>query len=415
MVDTVIERWRIISSLALIILFVMMSPVVFSSFDIVLLALIVLTVLGVFASFVGHWFDAGVSIFIFGILLIVRLLFSTVPSQIVLLRTFSILAFLFLNIVLLIGPWTHFVKRLMPVYKHRRHLGVITFFLAWIHSSLALNVYFGGSLATAFQSPFTFLGFTNFFIMLLLALTSWDSIQKGVSFFWWSIIHGISLIVYLLVAAWFLLNISVPLWESIFIVLIAVYWILISPWALPKRLFRVVDGWKQLHVLIYVAYASLIAHVWSGVSSQMSWSISVLFWGFPFIVFASHSYGWYLALKSWYSLLDSSESVIIRDGRKYYYLDDISNFQEGKGYCRTVHDVPLAVFKTEGKVIAMSNKCPHQGGPLCEGRVENGFVVCPWHGRKFGVHDGKAPNELYEGVKYYHVVERAGKVYVRME
>ena len=256
--------------------------------------------------------------------MISKVSFSETVPALVLLRTFSILSFLFLSVVLLIGPWSHIMKSVMPLYKHRRHLGVITFFLGWIHSGLAINIYFGGSLTTAFQSPFTFLGFITLFIMLLLALTSWDRVQNSISFFWWSVIHGVSFLVYLSWVVWFLLSVDgIPLWESIFIMLICLYWILVSPWALPKLLFSTVDGWKQLHILIYVAYASLIAHVWSGVGSVMYWSVAIIFWFFPIVVLASHSYGWYVSFKSWYSSLEVSESVIIRDGVKYYYLGDV--------------------------------------------------------------------------------------------
>jgi hypothetical protein len=29
---------------------------------------------------------------------------------------------------------------------------------------------------------------------------------------------------------------------------------------------------------------------------------------------------------------------------------------------------------------ALENRCPHQGGPLGEGSIENGWLRCPWHG-----------------------------------
>ena len=43
----------------------------------------------------------------------------------------------------------------------------------------------------------------------------------------------------------------------------------------------------------------------------------------------------------------------------------------------------LALVKTGGCFHAMDDRCPHAGGPLGEGFVENGTVRCPWHERHF--------------------------------
>ena len=40
----------------------------------------------------------------------------------------------------------------------------------------------------------------------------------------------------------------------------------------------------------------------------------------------------------------------------------------------------LCVAKLNGKIFALDNECPHDGGPLGEGELEDGKVVCPWHG-----------------------------------
>ena len=38
----------------------------------------------------------------------------------------------------------------------------------------------------------------------------------------------------------------------------------------------------------------------------------------------------------------------------------------------------------EGKYAALATyACPHQGGPLGEGSIENGWLRCPWHGWDF--------------------------------
>jgi nitrite reductase/ring-hydroxylating ferredoxin subunit len=48
----------------------------------------------------------------------------------------------------------------------------------------------------------------------------------------------------------------------------------------------------------------------------------------------------------------------------------------------------VLLTRVSGTVCAMENTCAHAGGPLNEGTVEDGEVVCPWHGSRFRLSDG---------------------------
>ncbi len=65
----------------------------------------------------------------------------------------------------------------------------------------------------------------------------------------------------------------------------------------------------------------------------------------------------------------------------------------------------IGVFNVGGEFFALRNRCPHQGGPLCLGRL-GGFVTattpgeyeysregeilqCPWHGWEFDIRSGE--------------------------
>lgn len=41
------------------------------------------------------------------------------------------------------------------------------------------------------------------------------------------------------------------------------------------------------------------------------------------------------------------------------------------------------------RVYALGETCPHLGGPLAEGEVRDGGIVCPWHGSRFALEDGR--------------------------
>lgn len=72
----------------------------------------------------------------------------------------------------------------------------------------------------------------------------------------------------------------------------------------------------------------------------------------------------------------------------------------------------IGVFKLDGRILAYENRCVHQGGPVCTGRVvgryeevidEGGYsrgerlsecdvrLVCPWHGWEFDLRTGHHP------------------------
>ncbi len=50
----------------------------------------------------------------------------------------------------------------------------------------------------------------------------------------------------------------------------------------------------------------------------------------------------------------------------------------------------FAVVKVEGIVYVLDGKCTHQGGPLGEGSIDNGELICPWHAGAFDYKTGKA-------------------------
>ncbi len=50
--------------------------------------------------------------------------------------------------------------------------------------------------------------------------------------------------------------------------------------------------------------------------------------------------------------------------------------------------LPVLVTRLQGRLQAMADVCTHAGGPLHEGRLEDGVVTCPWHGSRFRTADG---------------------------
>jgi len=61
---------------------------------------------------------------------------------------------------------------------------------------------------------------------------------------------------------------------------------------------------------------------------------------------------------------------------------------------------------------ALDNACPHQGGPLGEGSIENGWLRCPWHGYDYDPVTGQPPPGFTDAPEAFPVEVRTDGVYV---
>jgi len=66
-----------------------------------------------------------------------------------------------------------------------------------------------------------------------------------------------------------------------------------------------------------------------------------------------------------------------------------SDLREGARLRAEAQGVRIVLVKQDGRIYAVGEICGHLGGPLAEGRVENGAIVCPWHGSRFALEDGR--------------------------
>ena len=80
----------------------------------------------------------------------------------------------------------------------------------------------------------------------------------------------------------------------------------------------------------------------------------------------------------------------------------------------TVDGRSIALTRCGGRLGALDNHCPHQGGPLGEGSIEKGLLRCPWHGYDYDPLTGRAPGDFADKVTSYDVEERDDGVYVRL-
>ena len=63
----------------------------------------------------------------------------------------------------------------------------------------------------------------------------------------------------------------------------------------------------------------------------------------------------------------------------------------------------ICVANVGGTISAMDNVCLHRGGPLGQGLVEGGKIVCPWHGWQWDPKTGEAGHNPAARVAVYPV------------
>ncbi|MEO8428227.1 MAG: non-heme iron oxygenase ferredoxin subunit [Verrucomicrobiota bacterium] len=100
---------------------------------------------------------------------------------------------------------------------------------------------------------------------------------------------------------------------------------------------------------------------------------------------------------------------------KLVKITETKDLTDGKAAAFDVEGQRIAVFNVGGTFYAIEDTCPHEGGPLSEGQVDGGKVICPWHDAAFDLKTGEvlAP-PAFEGVKSYKVVVEGNDVKIEL-
>lgn len=277
-------------------------------------------------------------------------------------NAFGSCAFLLLTVILCIGPAARLDRRFLPLLYNRRHLGVMTAGVALSHAWAALDWYFAFSPNGRFVNllsgntsfgqiegfPFELFGLFGLLVLALLALTSHD--------FW---LHFLT----------------------------------------PRV-------WKGLHMLLYVGYLSVVLHVALGALQAAQSPLLAVVVAFSVVLVA----GLHLAAGRVERRRDAAVAPAHRDA-PWIIAGPVGAIEEGAGLVVHLTDAePVAIFRHDGMLSAVTNLCAHQNGPLGEGRVVDGCITCPWHGFQYRLADGRAPAPFTERLATYRVRVEEGMV-----
>ncbi len=286
-----------------------------------------------------------------------------VAVPILVMRALGVCALVLLHVILAIGPLHRLDARFAPLLYNRRHLGVLFFFVCLLHAFIAIGFYGG-------------FGVQNPLIALLGGYGS--ETLTGIPF---ELFGFGALAIFFLMAStshdFFTRNLT-PRW------------------------------WKLLHSLVYVAYALIVAHVVFGVlQTEKSLLLPTLIGVGVMGLTALH-----LAA----GVRENSRSPAQGAADGWVEVGPASEIPEGRARVIGLENGDrVAVYRDGDTVRAITNVCPHQGGPLGEGAVVDGCVTCPWHGYQFNLEDGTSPPPYTERIPTYDVRTDAGVVFVKAD
>src|SRR3954449_2276769 len=102
------------------------------------------------------------------------------------------------------------------------------------------------------------------------------------------------------------------------------------------------------------------------------------------------------------------------EAARWHRVADDDLPQEGRVRSVVVDGQSIALSRCGGTYGALENRCPHQGGPLGEGSIEQGWLRCPWHGYDYDPATGRPPEGFSDGVPSLDVDARSDGVYVTL-
>ena len=75
---------------------------------------------------------------------------------------------------------------------------------------------------------------------------------------------------------------------------------------------------------------------------------------------------------------------------QFYAICNEDELPPGERLFLEIDGQPVVVFNIAGSYYAIGDVCTHDEGPLGDGRLEEYEIICPRHGARFDVRNGKA-------------------------
>jgi thiamine pyrophosphate-dependent acetolactate synthase large subunit-like protein/nitrite reductase/ring-hydroxylating ferredoxin subunit len=88
---------------------------------------------------------------------------------------------------------------------------------------------------------------------------------------------------------------------------------------------------------------------------------------------------------------------------EWHLVPELDELPDGRVATAIVDGRALCITRCGDRLGALDNRCPHQGGPLGEGSIENGLLRCPWHGYDYDPITGQPPGDFSDAPMAFEV------------
>ena len=104
--------------------------------------------------------------------------------------------------------------------------------------------------------------------------------------------------------------------------------------------------------------------------------------------------------------------MITAEGARVHNIGPVDRIPLGEGRAVRMGAHDIAVIRSRsGEVFAVQASCPHRGGPLADGIVGGGRIVCPLHSYAFELATGEPVRNGCPALRTYRVsVSSTGEV-----
>jgi len=117
-----------------------------------------------------------------------------------------------------------------------------------------------------------------------------------------------------------------------------------------------------------------------------------------------------------------------------HYVCDRKELANGEREIVSVNGVSIGVFKVDGNFFALLNRCAHQYGEVCEGKIKNDIVAefrasgerpekklgrdktisCPLHGWEYDIKTGEHKGDSEFSIPTYDVAVEEDGIYIEL-
>lgn len=96
-------------------------------------------------------------------------------------------------------------------------------------------------------------------------------------------------------------------------------------------------------------------------------------------------------------------------------LGPASKLSKRRVQCVRVRQQSFVLLFHENRFYAMDNECPHKSASLCEAELSGDNLVCPWHGARFDIKNGRCSGPLMvKDIKIWPVSNEQGRVIINL-